>query len=188
MTLSTDIYILDPIDPSAVFTFCQELMGDPEDMAVEESESWASPGARVLMNAPGQGLPAWLMVFHRSGAPLVTEDSARTCTEDCDPDRGDHPHPVPAYLTVNFDTGYRYKDEHGGCTELHIRYIVALGRWLNSQGVGWRWRDEYCGDIYDGLDLEGLKHFASDGKQAHDWFTNVVQPAIEVEHPDVTWV
>lgn len=92
MTLSTDIYILDPIEPEAVLRRVREIMAElvadcppVEEHQIEDRESYFRADyladsdddtPRILQTLPGQGLPAWVMVEYRPGRPLRTEDEA----------------------------------------------------------------------------------------------------------------
>lgn len=155
MTLSTDIYVLDKIDPMEVFNYCNtELLGVTEPRFSDGESTW-DKGTRRIMNAPGQGLNAWLTVSASlDGSPLHRED---VYEDDDDLEDGPYLMSPKTYLTINFDTGYSYKDEYGGCETLHRRYIENLHDWLSEKGIAIRWRDEFTGDIHDGLN--GLKGF-----------------------------
>lgn len=157
MTLSTDIYVLDKVDPMEVFNYCNsELLHVDNPRFSDEESSW-SKGTRRIMNAPGQGLNAWLSVSASlEGGPLHPEDVWET--EDLEEPYLMSP---KSYLTVNFDTGYSYSDEFGGCETLHRRYIENLYDYFAEKGIKIKWRDEFTGEIHDGLDgLDGFGFFS----------------------------
>ena len=119
---------------------------------------------------PGQGADAtWLIVkWHRNG------ETYKMYEYD---DNGEEVE-VGSFsynLGINFDTAYGYNDEYGDCTDLHTRYIVALGRTLEERGLDWWWVNEYTGEVNHKFD--GLEEFANHGRSASDWFYNTVIPA-----------
>ena len=106
MTLSTNIYILDKINPLEVFLYCQSLLTpydadrrgpDRQAWTDDQDPTWQA-GERVIEpdnawtigNEPHQDLPAWLLLHYRPNAPLRTPEQAaehdKWCESDCDPD------------------------------------------------------------------------------------------------------
>lgn len=171
MTLSTDIYIIDEVDPHKVFDFCNKvLLGTNTPITTEGPSKWDNDQEVIhLNNEPGQGLDAWLMAKYRKGGlPLYTEDEY-----DSYEDESWMVSPA-CYMKLDFDTAYGYQDEYGGCENLHGRYIVALYNWLLEQNVRMKWKNEFTGEIYDGMD--GLESFLAAGDEANEWFRNTVQP------------
>lgn len=191
MTLSTDVYILDEIDPGEVFQFCQGLLAKYDDRpGTHEQEwddraTWRDDGSRLLGNKIGQGLPAILDVTYRPSAPLATQEQSEAHTEDCDDD-GDscrYNHPTACWLNVDFDTAYGYRDKRGwGCGDLHAALVAELGAWLDGRGVDWAWRNEFTGEVHSGPDrAEKLIELVSGGAEAGTWFRTMVVPAILAE-------
>lgn len=170
MTLNTEIYVLDEIDPHKVFKFCNELMGAENPIWTETFDEWTSNPIISLDNSPGQGFPAWLMSNYRKTGPLYKTDQY-----DQDDEGSEKYLLTPAcYMELSFDTAYGYRDSYGGCTELHGRYIVALNEWLKLQNVKMAWKNEFDGTIHQGND--GLEDFFSGGDRANEWFTESVLP------------
>jgi hypothetical protein len=174
MTLSTDIYLTGPVDAKEVFDFCNSLMGAKNPSFSNEESSW-SEGRWSYLNAPGQGYNAWMGVYYRPDGPLAAED---VWVEDTDVWTEDGS--VYRYLDqkactvrINFDTGYGYRDEFGGCSELHGRYIVALHRWAEDHGATLEWQNEFTGEYFKGLD--GLSDFGGEGDKAADWVKEIYQ-------------
>lgn len=172
MTLSTDIYILDPVDPMEVFNFVNkyllkvtnpEVDHKPDTKWDRETREWVDdPEIMDLSNRVGQGFDAWLLTKYRKGGPLYAEDV-----------HDDDYFVAPAcYMKLDFDTAYGYRSEFGGCAQLHSRYIVALHDWLATKNVRIKWRNEFTGEIFDGLD--GLDSFGNDGEAARDWFKSIL--------------
>lgn len=164
MTLSTYVYLQDPVPVDEVFEFCLELLGRPplSPPVRTKDEVWYpkdDPDVRCRMTEPGQGLPAWLMVKYREDGPLRAEPepSPNEYGEEVD-------YPEPAHwVEVNFDTSYSYSDEYGGCSTLHARLIVKLGQWLKDRGVKWSWSNEYTGEIFPGGDDKLLAELVAGG-------------------------
>lgn len=190
MTLNTNIYILDRVDPHEVFNFCNRLLGADYDVyrsekvrtpenRIEyyESESeWIPPGAVELGNRVGQGLPALFQSIYRENAPLHTDDYFEYDDFTDDPDGEIYTYFVsPAcYMSLSFDTPYGYRNDIGGASTLHGLYIVELYHWLKEQGVNIKWQNEMTGVISEGL--SGLGEFFNKGDDAEDWFHKDVAP------------
>lgn len=176
MTLNTNIYILDPVDPQEVFNFCNKaLLKASNPRFKHEPDTWEEdPEIMDLSNEGGQGFPAWLCTKYRKGGmPLYAEDHYDSWGDGEDPYLAS-----PAcFMALDFDTAYGYRDEYGGCSDLHGRYIVALYNWLKEKSVRIKWMNEYTGDIYEGID--GLDTLFKGGDEANEWFRNTVIPAIE---------
>src|SRR4051794_33164891 len=113
MTLTTCMYVLDPIDPMEVFAKAVDLLGPrpdgqptvivtnplPTELCFDEhgwEKRWA-PGS--FDTGRGQGLPAWLELQHGAGAPLRTEPEMGVDGEDMD--RLTHP---ASWLDLMWDT------------------------------------------------------------------------------------
>jgi hypothetical protein len=200
MTLDTRIFVLDKVDPHEVFRFCRELLGaterhtftDNQDNTYSNGE-WAvrSGNPWTISNDPGQGLPAWLMLYYRPDTPLRTPEQAAAHDEDCNlpensiyveewgPCDGKH-HRRACWLTVSFDTAYGYRDDRGyGCGDLHAEYVSRLGKWLDELGVRWEWENEFTGEVHTGY--SELIQLASGGFEASAWFRTSVMPVIVAE-------
>ena len=200
MTLDTRVFILDKVDHREVFSFCRDLLGatkqhtfaDEQDKTWRKGETFVEPtNPWTIANNPGQGLPAWLMLYYRPDAPLRTPEQAAAHDEDgnlpensiyveewgpCD---GTH-HRRACWLTVSFDTAYGYNDERGyGCGDLHAEYVAKLGQWLDAKGVRWEWENEFTGEIHTGY--ERLIELQSGGFEASAWFRTSVLPIILAE-------
>lgn len=173
MPLNTEIYILDEIDPHKVFNFCNELMGVKKPIFTEAYDEWQQNPVISLDNAPGQGLPAWVMSNYRRKGPLYS-----MAQYERDSETGKNRLVTPAcFMEVSFDTAYGYRDSYGGSTELHGRYIVALQEWLAKRNVSMCWKNEFTDTIHHGN--EGLEAFFNGGDRANEWFTNSVLPVFK---------
>lgn len=147
MTLSTDIVIVEPIDPKTVFDFCLSLVARRFDREPRWDYTPAGEG-RGFSDAHyatecGQGLPAWLWVFHATDGPLTLRDPADDyespapwCNEHC--------------VRVNLDTAYGYRGPNGsGCSDLHAWVIQEVAAWLADRGVEkWAWENEFTGEWF----------------------------------------
>jgi len=208
VTLSTDVYVLDEIDPLGVFRFCQGLLakydgrsggphpqshndtqdkswdGEPGEFSAKPTDPW------TIANKVGQGLPAWLMLHYRPAASLRTAEEAAEHDEDCnipgnddyDPDRSDCD-----------GSGYA----HRTACWLSVDFDTAYG-YKDKRGMG-------CGDLHAALVAEfgewltarrvrwlwrneftgevhegpeRLVELCSGGFEAQSWFTQTVLPAI----------
>ena len=185
MTLSTNVYVLDEIDPRRVFIRCQQILQKhdaprhrpPEAQECSERESWRG-GVRMYGNHIDQGLPALLDVHFRPGAALTPEDPGHgdDCDEDCS---GDY-HDRVCWLDVDFDTAYGYRAANGWrCGDLHAAMVGELGSWLDEQGIRWEWRNESTGEVWGGDDRYArLGELGEAGAAASNWYSTVALPAI----------
>lgn len=166
MTLSTNIYLTGNVDAREVFDFCNKLIGAEKPRFTNEESQWV-PGMWVLMNAPGQGYPAWLSVTYRKDGPLATQDV--WVTEE---DGYRFLDQKACSVEVNFDTGYSYRDEFGGSSDLHGRYITMLNLWAEERGIELGWKNEFSGEYFKGTD--GLQDFGGAGHKAAKWVSRVL--------------
>jgi len=168
MTLDTRIYVHDPIDYREVFAKCDQLIGAHEGIKFTDE-----PGC--IANAPMQGLPGWLMLYHGNGEPLrEAGDHAQYC--DGEADECFTPCGVPCWLEVSLDTAYGYHGPEGRCGDLHARVVAELGRWLDGKGIRWSWRNEFTSEVHQGY--EGLTELGAGGLAALEWYATEALPAI----------
>ena len=181
MTLTTEMYVLDEINPQEVFGEVRRLLGATypahpyTDSADEDGyDGW------TIEHPPGIGLEAWAMLRYKPGKPLRTaeEIAAHDCPE---PDMGDceeyHLHYPACWLSIWLDTAYG-----GNPTRVHARLVAELGRWLDDRGIRWSWKNEYDGAIFGGEDrYTSLTRLLDDGEAGEKWFADVVKPLIERE-------
>lgn len=196
MTLSTNVYVLDEVDPHEVFRFCQGMLAQYDDAKrtpdeqvwTDEADSvyldgeWVKdPGRRRVANKAGQNLPGILGVDYRVGGPL--REAQTECDEDCDSDEcSGRYHDRACWLDVDFDTAYSAVSSGLGCGQLHAALVTELGQWLDAKGVRWEWRNEYTGDVHGGEDrYERLVDLLSGSAAATAWFHNTVLPTIAAE-------
>jgi hypothetical protein len=162
MTLSTDIYLTGPVDAHEVHDFCNKLMGVTDPKFTDGPYEYTSYGYWEVANELGQGFPAILSVSYRPDGELATED---VWIEEEDDYR--YLDVKACTVKINFDTGYFYSDEFGGCSDLHARYIAMLNLWAEERGAMLEWRNEYSGEFFHGND--GLESFSQNGKEASAW-------------------
>ncbi len=161
MTLSTDLVIVDPINPKAVFDFALALVAD----GFRGEPKWDRTPAGVRVDAHyatimGQGLPAWLFVHYASDGPL------KMLSDKDAAEWGDEPPPCNEHcVRIDWDTSYGYVGKNGeNCGDLHARYVAAVGRWLDEQGKTWWWHHETLGEWHRGA--EGLDTLGDSGHEA----------------------
>lgn len=206
MTLDTRIWLHGPIDGDTAFRLALRALLAAADREAETSTAqvvehaagtlpdWlavhahssgdpAGAAARAekyrrrhdtISTVIGQGLPGIVECdYHADGSPLASEDVY-------DEDEGEgYLSQRACQVQLSWDTGYGYEVRKGfGCTELHARALVLLHASL-PDGVTMTWRNEYSGEVFDGLD--GLPGFLGDGGAANDWFRNVALPAVTAD-------
>lgn len=191
MTLSTNIYALDPVSPHELFRFCQALMTKydepthrpPEQQSCSDEPLhgiWELPGAWSISNSIGQDLPAILDIKYRPDAPLRTPEQAAEHENDCDEDCDRQHHSRACWLDIDFDTAYGAHFSNGmGCGDLHAALVSQVGQWLDARSVRWEWRNEFTGDVHGGDErYERLIDLCRGGLEAEAWFRTMVLPAI----------
>lgn len=204
MTLNTDVYVLDRINPDEVFSQCLHILAkydsegrSPSEMATErEQDSTWRDGAHTvdpenpwtLETTCGQGLPAWTRLHYRPGVALRTAEESAAHDEDCTlPGRawwteGESEacdgkwHKPASWLSVDFDTAYSYRDHGLSCGDLHALIVAELGEWLDARGVRWLWQNEYTGEVHDSA--EKLIELTTGAIESSAWFYTAVLPAI----------
>jgi hypothetical protein len=186
MTLDTRVYVHDRIDYREVFVKCNQLIGAHEGIEFtdepipdyENGERVPGPegGNWFIWNKPGQGLCALLDVTYRKNAPLRTPgDHSRYCEPDVD--ECDGTCAPPCWLEISLDTAYSYRGDQGeGCGDLHAHLVAELGKWLESKGIRWSWKNEFTGEVHEGYDH--LIDLCSGGFEASAWFATSVAPVI----------
>lgn len=185
MTLDTRILVLDQVDAKELFAYCRELLGCTDQHEFSDRDG-------CLSNRPGQGLPAWLMLYHGNGAPLRTAEQHAAHDTDCnlpgneyydaDEDHcdGTHAYRRACWADISFDTSYGYSDQRGfGCGDLHAEYVAKVGQWLDAKGIRWEWVNEFTGEIHTGYGQ--LTQLGRGGFEASAWFKNTVMPAIAAD-------
>ena len=192
MTLSTDMFVLDEVDPAELFRFGQRLLAEydelkrkPEEQIWHARDGWREDGTKRYANELGQGLPAIFDVTYREGGPVRAE-SQIDCNEDCEEDCSKNYHPRAHWLAINFDTAYGYRDKRGwGCGTLHAVLVARIGGWLDAKGVRWEWTNEFTGETHGGDQRYAkLMELGLGGAEAESWFRNIVMPAISTMHVD----
>lgn len=128
-----------------------------------------SQHGRHVSNSPGQGFDAWVMLYHNHGALI----------EDDPDDYAPGSVPPAGYLSINFDTAYSFRGDHGETPAmLHAGYIVDL---VARFGADLWWQNEFDGSWHRGP--SGLERLIGAGDEADAWFRNVMLPAF----PDVNF-
>jgi hypothetical protein len=189
VTLNTNVFILDPVNPHDLFSIVLALIAAESGTTVEACRT-EDDGKGTLETSCGQGLCAWFRLRYNGDGPLYTaeQQAARTATHDeyCEPgcDGSGHYDPDlfinrPCALKFDLDTTYGYRDAKGGCGDLHARLLEATGVWLDARNVRWEWQNEFTGEIFTGHD--GLETLTTKGREAANWMNATVTPVIEAQ-------
>jgi hypothetical protein len=185
MTLLTQVYIIDQIDPEQAFNQARETIGATSQHYYSKIEqdtkySWVKSGDMRLSNLPGSGLNALLSVnYNQYGMVFSDQDQAKMIEDE-------HPEIdqiVPAHwVQVSFDTAYGYQGEkYGeGCNALHSKYVIEFGRWLDQQYLSWAWKDEFNGKVHSGPTryLEAI-NFAVGSGTSEEYIEKELKPALQ---------
>jgi hypothetical protein len=188
MTLSTNVYVLDPVSPHELFRFCQTLLTrfdeahrpwSRQECSDKPAGAWSAPGAWRIANRIGQDLPAILDITYRPDGPLRTPEQAAEHDEDCDEDCSGEHYRRACWLDLDFDTAYSYQVDGMGCGDLHAALVAEVGKFLDQRAVRWEWRNEFTGEVHGGDDRYAqLVALCSGGFEAAAWYTHTVLPAI----------
>lgn len=154
MTMSTSIYVRQPVNPERLFRFLQSALSDRQqddyhrppgqpyvrtDGSTYETPEHATTGE--WGNRIGQGLPAILEVTYGADGPIpVSYYDCEAGPEWCECAPGS-PHIVddlrqyePFTVKVWMDTTYGYRADNGaGCGDLHAYMIASVAAWLAEQ-------------------------------------------------------
>lgn len=173
MTLNTHMYIQGEVDgPTLIQTVKDALAALDTGRLPAAAQRWRQKGT-TFTSVQGQGLPAWTSVrFGEAGAWLSPEDEY-AAPEDVA--AGEEPWFIAprCFAAINFDTTYGARGPNGEtCNQIHAHLIVAIGAWLDEQGVPWQWENEYTGHFHVGR--FGLDAFAGPGFE-HATETNTEQ-------------
>lgn len=189
MTLSTYFVIGAVESPSAtaeaVYQFCRTGLNTPDD--VEPKREQDKCGYSEIWHPAGIGLSAWLLMKYRPGGPSMAEcprydhEDDEEYAQSVEWHNGQPMNNGFGCIQVNWDTAYSYRGPQGeSCSELHAALIAALGVWCDKRGIAWKWKNEFTGEWFDGMD--GLQEFAGDyANGPSQWFNNVAMPAILAE-------
>jgi len=178
MTMSTSVYVRQPVNPERLFRFMQKALSDrpqkdyhraPGQPYVREDGSTYEPTdmheCGKWGNRLGQGLPAILDVEYGADGPLAMEYyDCQAEPEYCDHLPGED-HDVdhlrrwePYCVKVWFDTGYSYSEANGAtCGDLHAYLVASVAAWLADQpgSPGFVWTNGETDITSDNLDRLG---------------------------------
>lgn len=186
MTLNTSVYILDPIDVEELFAWGNDNLIKPSSTPRVTRYSIgdlpysfdSTPITHAHVgNDLGQGFDAIFDIDHWEGA---LHDAAE---EEEDEDMKKYFSNRPKhYAEVSFDTSYGFKESSAhpgisGCDNLHALYVGLLHQHLSEKGVRMAWKNEYSGEIFEGIN--GIDTLLKDGDDTQEWFHNIAKPTIE---------
>lgn len=203
MTLNTYIYLTGEIAPQDAFDLglasLMKAAGREEedltsiirrDLIKGEFPDWLTPErieqftddlrermrntSSELGTALGQGLPGIVELEYDPEGPLAPEPQ-RYETDDAS-EEASIAHPAHD-MRLSWDTGYGYSVSGMGCADLHGQALIYLAQSL-PQGVALAWKNEYTGEIHEGVTEADLRQFTRNGLNASEWFTTVVKPSV----------
>lgn len=167
MTLSTTFYITTPgIDPHTVWNALLDMV-EPADfslgrygyteVASADARDWGPTGSTMTNTQVGIGLSAWCFMWHNEDGSALAYDEDHTDDPEKEyPDEGIWFTPR-GYIKLDFDTAYGYRDEYGGCSDLHGRIVTHLASIVEEHGGEYAWMDEYTGEWF--TDLSHVPYF-----------------------------
>ena len=184
MTLATNMWILDPVAIDDIWPVGRALIHELSDRSgpaeFSDRPSYGTSefdGLRTRGHGIGQGFCSMYDVdYHADGG--VIQDGTITheswCDDPCDDEHARDA--FPAYVRIEFDTTYGYRDSRGwGCGDLHAALVGAIGRWCDERGLRWCWENEFTGEIHQGAD--GLDELGRGGADAQAWMLSVLPAA-----------
>ena len=175
MTMSTSVYVRQPVNPERLFRFMQSaLSSEPQSdyhrppgqpYVREDGSTHEPPGMGICGewgNRIGQGLPAILEVEYGADGPLaIGHYDCQAEPEYCEHGPGED-HDVselrqwePFCVKVWFDTAYGYKEANGAtCGDLHAYLVATVVAWLAEQpgSPGFVWSNGETDITSDNLD------------------------------------
>ena len=143
MTLTTTLYVGDPVDYREMWRRLRQLLGATDADPTHEGPCSAfHPGCLELLHPQDLGLPAlvWMLVGQDGPIPPdhLDQEQAHRHFAGC-------PWPVTAALSLDTTYSTRFR---GGATaaDLHAALLDDLIGWLEHRGVRhYRWRQEELG-------------------------------------------
>lgn len=161
MTLNTKFFITTPgIDPDTVWNALLDTVEpkgfpinrkDYTDVSNSDTDHWGPAGSIHTITKVGIGLNAWCFMWHNedgSEIPLDDDETSDIAQEDLEYG----PIYLPqSYIRLHFDTAYGYRDEYGGCSDLHGRIVTRLAEVVTERGGEYAWMDEYTGEWFTDL-------------------------------------
>jgi hypothetical protein len=159
MTLDTEVWLKGPIDSEAAFTLALDAICQAAERPQDATSAKVFRAPDQISTRPGQGLPAWLWL-------------------DRDPNGGALYPDLGVTVSFSWDTAYSSREGVNGdvdCDLLHARALVYVHGHL-PPGVTMKWRNEYTGDVFDGVD--GLESLIESGADAQNWFWTVAAPEV----------
>lgn len=167
MTLNTTFYITTPgIDPNTVWNALLDMV-EPADFSLgrygyteiadADETGWGPTGSIMTNTQDGIGLSAWCFMWHNEdGSALVYDEEYTDDPEKEDPVEGIWFTPRGC-IKLDFDTAYGYRDEYGGCSDLHGRIVTHLASIVEEHGGEYIWQDEFTGEWF--TDLSHIPYF-----------------------------
>lgn len=175
MTMSTSIYVRQPVNPERLFRFMQSALSEraQDDYHRPPGQPYVRPDGSIYEavehattgewgNRIGQGLPAILKVIYGADGPIpVDRYDCEAEHEWCEcPPGGAHRVDElrqfePFTIEVWLDTAYGYRADNGaGCGDLHAYMIASAAAWLAGQpgSPGVVWTNGETGITSDTLD------------------------------------
>ena len=167
MTLNTKFFITTPgIDPDTVWNALLDTVEpkgfpinrkDYTDVSNSDTDHWGPAGSIHTITKVGIGLNAWCFMWHNEdGSALAYDEDHTDDPEKEDPDEEIWFTPR-GYIKLDFDTAYGYRDEYGGCSDLHGRIVTHLASIVEEHGGEYIWQDEFTGEWF--TDLSHIPYF-----------------------------
>jgi hypothetical protein len=172
MTLDTAVYVQSPCDKEELWSEIIRIItrGTMEALVDPDKDN-------TRTTTCGQGLDAWTFM-HWGDDDAARMPEPETCDEWCKSDC-DRQHEPAHFIKLSFDTGYSFSRPYAGdCSTLHAGYLVQLATFFAPRSISWSWKNEYNGDIHEGL--TGIAEFLGNGEHAKEWFQTQVLPAMEI--------
>lgn len=151
MTLNTAIYILDPVSPLEVISFCnRELLGVQNPPHTFELLTYSFNTVRYG-NVGGLGYSADFNSKYTLDNSYLLDDDVREYNDEEDVEECTYFSPR-CFMELSFDTGYGYRGPEGYASDLHEQYIRELHKWLSDRGARLKWKNEFTGEVFEGID------------------------------------
>ncbi len=166
MTLNTKIWLTGAIDGEAAFGLALQaiLVAGRSTKPADGVKRWVTPAGQLpgwlptdtatdpallrelfacdvdtIATTLGQGLPAAVQcLYHTDGSAVKVADTGTACQAE-----------------LSWDTSYSYAKGTYGCADLHAAALCHLASLL-PDGVGLSWKNEYTGDLHEGVEFADL--------------------------------
>lgn len=175
--LNTAIYVQGKQDPWEIYhAAVQQILfyagRDCSSEAIDYRLHSEEDGSEAIYISPHENLPVMMAIYYRPGRDLYTGEGAQAqLMSGCgDPQCATH-RAQPAHLIVALATNFTWRAdrlEGWNAGNLHSGMVWALGGFLDSKKVPWKWQENVSHATHEGY--EDLDHLVKAAERFRSGF------------------